>query len=145
MLIKALEALTIRDASTGKLTSIAHGTVAEVDSTVGNELITEGLAEEYSSGGGGSSDFSTAELIFSKSGGVAGNLIVPWVVDDGEYNSALGDVVESGTYNIILYRGNAYATFIQYGTGPFNIAGTGDIEIDGTDMYITGDCTITIS
>lgn len=47
MKIKALEAFTIRDSSTGALTSIAHGAVADLDSTLANELITEGLAEAY--------------------------------------------------------------------------------------------------
>lgn len=47
MKIKALKAFTIRDSSTGALTSIAHGSVADLDSTLANELITEGLAEAY--------------------------------------------------------------------------------------------------
>ena len=51
MLIKALQALTIRDPETGNLTSIAYGTVAEVDNTTGASLISDGLAEEYSAGG----------------------------------------------------------------------------------------------
>ena len=98
--------------------------------------------EDY--GGGGSSDFSTAELIFSKSG-VSGSFMVSWVYDDGENHSTMGEIVESGTYNIILYRGNAFALFKPEGAGDFNIVGTGDVEVDGTDIYITGDCTITIS
>ena len=47
MKIKALQAFTIRDSSTGALTSIAYGTVAEVNSTLGAELISDGLAEAY--------------------------------------------------------------------------------------------------
>lgn len=47
MKIKALKALTIRDVSTGDLMSIGHGMVAEVDSSVGNQLIADGLAEAY--------------------------------------------------------------------------------------------------
>lgn len=47
MKIKALKAFTVRDSSTGALTSIAHGAVAEVDSTLGTELINKGLAEAY--------------------------------------------------------------------------------------------------
>ena len=45
--IHALKAFTMRDSSTGKLTSIAHGAIADVDSTVGSQLITDGLAEAY--------------------------------------------------------------------------------------------------
>lgn len=47
MYITALKAFTYRDSTTGALTSIGHGTVAEVDSTVGNALISAGLAEAY--------------------------------------------------------------------------------------------------
>ena len=44
MKIKALKGLVIRDSSSGKLTPIAQGAIADVDSTEGNALITEGLA-----------------------------------------------------------------------------------------------------
>ena len=46
MKIKALKPFTMNDAN-GKLTSIACGAVAVVDDAVGNQLITDGLAEEY--------------------------------------------------------------------------------------------------
>lgn len=46
MKIRALKAITIRDDS-GALTSIAHGGIAEVSSELGEELISEGLAEAY--------------------------------------------------------------------------------------------------
>ena len=47
MKIKALIPFTMRDAETGKLTSIACGAVANVDDTVGAQLISDGLAEAY--------------------------------------------------------------------------------------------------
>lgn len=47
MKIRALKAFTIRDAETGVLTSIAHNGIAEIDNTLGAQLITDGLAEEY--------------------------------------------------------------------------------------------------
>lgn len=47
MKIKALKPFTLRDAETGKLTSIACGAVSTVDSTLGAQLISDGLAEEY--------------------------------------------------------------------------------------------------
>lgn len=46
MKIIALKALTVRDES-GALISLAHGGVAEVSSELGEELISEGLAEAY--------------------------------------------------------------------------------------------------
>lgn len=47
MVIKTLKAFTLRETSTGKLTSLAHGVVATVDSTTGNQLISDGLAQEH--------------------------------------------------------------------------------------------------
>lgn len=47
MKIKALKPFTMRDESTGALTSIGCGAVATVTDTVGNSLISDGLAEEY--------------------------------------------------------------------------------------------------
>jgi len=47
MKIKALIPFTVRDASTGELTSIACGQVANVTETLGNQLIADGLAEAY--------------------------------------------------------------------------------------------------
>lgn len=47
MKIRALIPFTMRDASTGKLTSIAHGGIANVDDAVGTQLISDGLAEAY--------------------------------------------------------------------------------------------------
>lgn len=48
MNIKALIPFTLRDAETGKLTSIACGAVVSVDADLGAGLISDGLAEEYS-------------------------------------------------------------------------------------------------
>lgn len=47
MKIKALKPFTLRDSDTGALTSIACGQVATMDDTLGAQLITDGLAEEY--------------------------------------------------------------------------------------------------
>lgn len=47
MKIKALKPFTLRDATTGELTSIACGAVAVVDDTLGATLIEDGLAEAY--------------------------------------------------------------------------------------------------
>ena len=47
MKIKALKAFTVRDSETGDLTSIAHGGIAEVSDTLGESLISDGLAEAY--------------------------------------------------------------------------------------------------
>ena len=48
MVIKTLNAFTVRNTSTGDLTSLAFGVIATVDDTLGAQLISDGLAEEYS-------------------------------------------------------------------------------------------------
>lgn len=48
MNIKALKPFTVRDSETGKLTSIACGAIATMTDELGNQLITDGLAEVYS-------------------------------------------------------------------------------------------------
>lgn len=47
MKVKALIPFTARDNSTGELTSIACGQVIEVESETGAQLISDGLAEEF--------------------------------------------------------------------------------------------------
>ena len=44
MVVRALQAFTVRDGDTGELTSVAYGTFATVDETLGAALIEDGLA-----------------------------------------------------------------------------------------------------
>lgn len=48
MVVKTLKAFTLRDAVSGDLTSLGYGVIATVDSTLGAQLISDGLAVEYS-------------------------------------------------------------------------------------------------
>ena len=45
--IQATKPFTLRDAETGALTSIADGSVVTMDATLGNQLISDGLATEF--------------------------------------------------------------------------------------------------
>ena len=47
MKVQALRPLTIRDGSTGALTAVACGQVVDLDSTLANALISDGLVEAY--------------------------------------------------------------------------------------------------
>ena len=47
MNVKAIIPFTMRNASTGELTSVADGSILVVTSEVGAQLISDGLAEEY--------------------------------------------------------------------------------------------------
>jgi hypothetical protein len=45
--IQAIKPFTLRDADTGALVSIADGSVVTMDDTLGNQLISDGLAVEF--------------------------------------------------------------------------------------------------
>lgn len=47
MKIRALKPFTMRNSETGELLSIACGSIAVMSDEVGAQLITDGLAEEY--------------------------------------------------------------------------------------------------
>lgn len=72
MQIKALQAFSYREAD-GDIFSVALDEIVEMDSTLANGFIADGLAEEYSGGGGGNPN--TIQT-------VTGTLASPW----GEIN-----------------------------------------------------------
>lgn len=98
---------------------------------------------DNSGGGGGgdsgSSDFSTAEVTVIVNDNTA-ILYMAHVYDDTEVEVA---IFESGTYNVVLYKGCALGSVIA--SGPSQITVSGDIEVDSADVFITGNGTITIS
>lgn len=111
MKIKALKPFTMRNSSTGELTSIACGSIATMTDEVGAQLITDGLAEEY----------KLIEPTGSKT------ITANGTVDVTEYASA---VVNVGTYTI-TYNVNG-------GTGTVSadtvIAGNSTTLDDGTGI-----------
>ena len=168
MLIRALQSIVIRDSETGELTSIGYGRVADVDAEVGNQLVADGLAEEnvsispsgtlnvgsngvtdvleYSkvnvnvpTGGGGSSDFSTAQVTINATDAIFYG--ANYFAED-DYVMSSGRL-EQGDNQVILYNGSAllaHATFSSI----LDLTISGNIEDAGDGFYIvTGDCTIT--
>ena len=103
-----------------------------------------------SSGGGGSSDFSTATMTVVMNGTTSlVSILVPcaMTIEEDDFASAFYDteVLRDESPNIttcILYKGMAVAHF---NCDPSKISATGSVEFEGTDAFITGDCTITIS
>ena len=96
---------------------------------------------ELGQSGGGSSDFSTAQVTFDNSAGA--QFLLPITYNDGaEANSA--PLVEgvSGIQTAILYKGMAVGLILDEGV---TVTTTGDAEYDDGALLITGDCTITIS
>lgn len=110
------------------------------------KLINE-LADNWS-GGGGSSDFTTAEVTVSLKKGV---LALPVIVTNGTRGAVVTQLIQSSIYDpptvkytVPLYKGVAGAVFATPPTdGVVNL--TGDItDMDG-DLLITGDGTITVT
>lgn len=98
---------------------------------------------EEAGGGGGSSDFSTAEVTIVKTGSF--DIYLPFCYDDEDIHQTDFIVNHDGTYRAILYKGGCFGNVTPRGLDDPNIEVTGDIDVDSTDLYIFGDCTITIS
>ena len=93
-------------------------------------------------GGGGSSDFSKAEVTIINSSRSDVPCAIPIAVDEHNNAEAIsrirGDA--ENTYKVILYKGTACLLFDSE-----DIAVTGAITIDDGLVFVTGDGTITIS
>lgn len=97
-----------------------------------NTLLGEQLTE---GGGGGSSDFSTAEVTLY----AQAMLLSMLVTYDGITVISPSERSDSGVYTVVLYNGRAFAQTDQ--TTPIS----GDIEsLGGGTFLITGNCTIGI-
>lgn len=115
-----------------------HNTNKAVLSSMLNQL-AEG-------GGGGSSDFSTAEVTVDLQSNKF-YFMLPFADDTS--GSSLCRIAQSGTYKAILYTNMSVGITAASGGGLLTVPAitvTGDAEQIGTgEVRITGDCTITIS
>ena len=111
-----------------------------------NTLLGEQLTE---GGGGGSSDFSTAEVTvtISTHGAYIG-LPVVMLGGEGEEGFAQAlEIGESGVYSVILYEGNCTVFAESYTDGKMAVvAVTGNAETMGDSVFtIKGDCAVTVT
>ena len=102
------------------------------------------LEQAVASGGGGSSDFSTAEVTITNNKNDTLAINVPMIVsEDGFSALIIADNVDIGEnqYTVPLYQGVAFIMPLDdIGTPTI----TGDCEYDDY-LIVSGDCTITIS
>ena len=106
MKIRALKAFTIRDSETGDLTSIANGAIAEVSDTLGQSLISDGLAEAYT--------------LISPTGSV--NITSNGTVDVAEYASAVVNVPGITPTGSIEITSNGTVDVTNYASAVVNVA-----------------------
>lgn len=106
--------------------------------------IEQGIANA----GGGSSDFSTAEVTFVNN--TADKVLLgaaALVVEEGEHSCVYGRnaLANNGSYTFILYKG--LNVFTCNNSDQFTVTTSGNITYDSENgtFLITGDCTITIS
>lgn len=92
-------------------------------------------------GGGGSSDFSTAEVTVVNNAGTetARGLLMTIIIERTNMLTVYG--VPSGIYTVPIFKGALNTAYLGDGTAIVS----GNAEYDDGDITITGDCTITIS
>ena len=96
------------------------------------------------SGGGGSSDFSTAEVTFAGTG--TERFYCPVIINGHLYNGVLygSQFAEDRTYTIV-YSSESSIQMVLVNTTPTDVTGDAYYDDEGGYVDIEGDCTITIS
>lgn len=120
----------------GKITITENGTDIDVAQYA--------LADVNVEGGGGSSDFSTAEVTIVNNTG-DGTSFDGAIIKNGNININAGLDEGTNILTVILYKGVTYCG--TYDVDMSTAVITGDAEYSAEDdcYIITGDCTITIS
>lgn len=117
------------------------------DDAVYNPEAIENIAEVVT-GGGGSSDFSTAEVTITLNTGEVTAVNVPFAdteYEDAEASTPMPEVGTPMTLNVILYKGKAFFN-VLIGDVPVSISVTGDIIMEHeTGGTISGNGTITVN
>ena len=111
---------------------------------IANEIFCDG-----ESGGGGSSDFSTAEVVVTNNSSEGFSMRVASVFDENEISvdGATFSPSEYGTVTVILYKGSA-SYYLEGEISTVSIALTGDIEpsfMGNMFGIVHGNGTITIT
>ena len=115
--------------------------------------IINSMADNWPEGGGGSSDFSTAQVTIINNSGYGTSVYAPVYYDDDEFSgasssySAYSDGQNDTVANIILYKGEAFIC-CENNINWSIASATGDIEIDSEypeSAYVRGNGTITLA
>jgi hypothetical protein len=116
-----------------------------------NSNVVKSIDEVGSEGGGGSSDFSTAEVtIINNAPEVNADMGAPCLLPDRNVSGTLNIGETNDTYDVILYNDGCYLSMGDADPGN-TYTPSGNAEIITTQpfgikmLHITGDCTITIT
>ena len=116
----------------GKITITENGTDIDIAQYALADVAVEG----------GSSDFSTAEVEVTNNMSKAGfTITLPHIEEDGLYSVLTVNPTAAVVVYVPLYQGKCVAYSDQAG----GLVYTGDITRTGTDIFITGDGTITVN
>ena len=138
-LYKAISGNDTSKVNISKLLCDIHYAATGVECAVKNNWarIIDSLATNWTGGGGGSSDFSTATVSV-----IGGDVGIGGATIEDDTSTAYLSLGNGDSGIVILYQGHATVEIQAEGT----ISTSGDIEHIRYSMYdITGDCTITIS
>ena len=95
------------------------------------------------SGGGGSSDFSTAQVTIINNAQSDFVLYFPNIFDNRVHGYLDSSDIDGSPVEAVLYKGACHITYTSDDT--LNISVTGNATISRREVIVTGDCTITIS
>ena len=118
----------------GKITITENGT--DID------IAQYALADVNVEGGGGSSDFSTAEVTLIDTVEMGAPISGPFIVNDELVRKCFSD---DGTATVVLYKGSVEVDASAVDAEGGSISVSGNAQQDLFKITITGDCTITIS
>lgn len=97
-------------------------------------------------GGGGSSDFTTAEVTITNTATKSFRLELPNIYEDVMYPYLDSADIDGGSLTVALYKGECQVVLAsEYPHTDFNITVSGNIEMGGDMPVIKGNGTITIS
>ena len=135
--------------TSGELTSVANA-IREKNGTNSSLSWPNGFVSGIGSGGGGTSDLTTAAVTIILTENTIENFISMGAITIGENAGAIfpdTELVEAQVYNIVLYKG-LYELFTNTDTF-VSVTGNATYEIDeesgDVKISVTGDCTITIN
>lgn len=105
--------------------------------------IEQGIAN--AGGGGGSSDFSTAQVTVINNSLQNIPIYAPFDTQYGPMGSQTSSPQSNISFDVIIHNNIGTLLYFDYGAITYQTEATGNIEKDNDDFIITGDGTITIS